>query len=246
MAHATVEQLTAGWRVARFPTKEEAIAFSVHDFIECAHAAISTRGLFKVALSGGSTPKAIYQQLSSEAYAHKIDWKKCLLFWSDERAVPPDHPESNYKMVMDAGFSTLPIPEAQIFRMEADHDLEVQAAAYNHLIREKVGEEGFDLMMLGMGEDGHTASLFPDTEALKVKKDFVAANYISQKEDWRMTLTYPCINQAHSIRLYVLGEKKWPTLTSIWKEGPQSASPVSWVGTPAHPALWITDIPSLK
>ncbi|MGE3953771.1 MAG: 6-phosphogluconolactonase [Parachlamydiales bacterium] len=240
MAKPSLTPINERWQLARLPSTHEAHLFAAQHFISCANRAIKERGLFTVALSGGSTPKAIYQLLATPDFHGKVDWNRVLLFWSDERAVPPDHPDSNYRMAMEAGLGKLPLLPEHIFRMHADTDLEVNAAAYDHLIQEKAGGQ-FDLMMLGMGEDGHTASLFPDTEALKVTTWSVVANYIPKFDAYRMTVTFPCINASRNIALYVLGESKRPMLTEILR-GPENRYPVQRVGTPHHPALWITDL----
>lgn len=144
------------------PGDEKAtLQFCIEHFIESANLAIDQQGYFAVALSGGSTPKNIFKGLVSEQYRNKIDWTKVLIFWSDERSVPPDDPESNYHMAMEAGFKKLPIKPDQIFRMKAEGDIEEEAKEYERLIQEKIPSKRFDLVMLGMGEDGHTASLFP-------------------------------------------------------------------------------------
>lgn len=208
------------------------IASAVQQFIDLAHQAIKERGQFTVALSGGSTPKAIYQTLSQKPKA--LDWGRVFLFWSDERSVPPDHPDSNYRMAMEH-LGKLPILEEHIFRMHAENDIEVNAAAYEHVIKAKT-DGIFDLVMLGMGEDGHTASLFPGTEALKITDRLVVPNYIPHLDSWRMTLTFPCINAARTICVYVLGEKKRARLKEVLAG--ENDFPISYVKNP-H---WVTDI----
>ena len=169
---------------------KETIRFCIEHFLAIGNQAIADRGSYAVALSGGSTPKAIFEGLCNPQHHTKIDWSKVLLFWSDERAVEPSHPDSNYLMAMEAGFKKLPIPKEHIFRMEAEHDIEANAARYEKLIEAKVPSRSFDLVMLGMGDDGHTASLFPQTHALQAEGKLVVANYIPQKKTWRMTLTF--------------------------------------------------------
>jgi|LakMenEpi03Aug12_release.lakeMendotaPanAssembly.Ray.scaffolds.fasta_scaffold01500_18 6-phosphogluconolactonase len=223
--------------------QETTLNFCIDHFLSVAEEAISRKGSFHVALSGGSTPKAIYEGLSQPPNRDKIDWKKVHLYWSDERCVPPYHPESNYHMAMEAGFSKLHIPAEQIHRMQAEGDVEEGALAYEHLIEAKVPEKSFDLLMLGMGSDGHTASLFPKTHGLHSEGRLVIANYIPQMETWRMSLTFECINEAHHIALYVLGKPK-AIMASRALEGPYIPDelPVQKVGTEKHKALWIMDI----
>ncbi len=222
------------------PDKTAAEAFSAAHWISCAKESITRRGYFNVALSGGSTPAAIYRILS-EKHADSIDWTKVRLFWSDERAVPPSDKESNYKMAMDAGLGSLSIPANQIFRMHAEEG-DKGAKDYEGLIRAHVHDLAFDLVMLGMGDDGHTASLFPHTKALNEFSTLTAMNYIPEKGVWRMTMTYPCINQARHIVLYVLGQNKAEMVEKVLN-GPSHplVYPVQKVGTPTHKAFWILD-----
>lgn len=218
---------------------EDTINFCIHHFISTANESIEKRGKFCVALSGGSTPKAIFQGLAN---LRKIDWSKVLIFWSDERSVPPTNPENNYLMAMESGLASLSIPPGNIFRMQAENDIENQAKEYEKLILSKVPEGIFDLVMLGMGEDGHTASLFPKTHALHTNQMLVAANYIPQKNTWRMTLTYDCINIARHIVIYVLGKNKASMLKTVLTSSYEPDNfPVQRVGTATHKALWIVD-----
>lgn len=215
----------------------EAIAFATEHWIHSAKQAIQQRGKFAVALSGGSTPKAIYQALSHEK---DLDWTKVFLFWSDERSVPPDHPDSNYKMAMES-FGKLPIPPHQIFRMKAEEHREQNAKDYEEKIRHHLGKHLFDLVMLGVGEDGHTASLFPNTEALHVEDRLVVPNYVEAHKTWRMTFTFPCINQSAKIAFYALGASKQTIIPQVLNAPIVSSYPASKIGTPEHPALWILD-----
>ncbi|MCP5507552.1 MAG: 6-phosphogluconolactonase [Chlamydiales bacterium] len=215
---------------------------SIH-FIECANIAIDDHGYFAVALSGGSTPKAIFHGLSSPAFRDQVDWSRVVLFWSDERCVPPDHSDSNYHMAMEAGFSTLPIPIENIFRMKGEDDPEESALKYEKIIADKLGGAPLDLVMLGMGSDGHTASLFPKTHGLHPAKDRLAiANYIPQLDTWRLTLTFRCINEADYIAIYVLGTQKAEMVKKVFNGTfDPDIYPVQNIGTARNHALWIMD-----
>jgi 6-phosphogluconolactonase len=213
--------------------QKSAIAFASEHWIHTAQRAIQQHGRFAVALSGGSTPAAIYQALAQET---TLDWSKIFLFWSDERAVPPDHPESNYRMAMNH-LKQLPIPTTQIFRMQAETDIERNALRYEEQMRHQLGKSPLDLVMLGVGEDGHTASLFPDTPALSIEDRLIAANYVPQLKTWRMTFTFPCINQASHIAIYALGPAKQNIVSQVLNAAIQSPFPASRVGTPQHKAL---------
>lgn len=218
------------------------LIYCVEHFIALSKQAMKDHGAFYAALSGGSTPKAIFEHLTSAPYDQMVEWNKVHLFWSDERAVPPDSPESNYHMAMQAGLAKMPIPKNQIHRMHAEDKIEENALGYEQQIAAVLKGRSFDLVMLGMGEDGHTASLFPHTEALKVQNRLAVANYIPDKKTWRMTFTYDCINQASHIAIYVLGASKKSTLAEVLLSTNQfERYPVQKVGTPAHRALWIAD-----
>ncbi|MGK5593868.1 MAG: 6-phosphogluconolactonase [Parachlamydiaceae bacterium] len=218
------------------------ILFSAHHFLGAAQKNIQQKGSFFVALSGGSTPKAIYQTVVQIDEAKRIDWSRVFIFFSDERAVPPQDSESNYHMAMTSGIEKLPIPPGNIFRMQAESDIESNAYQYEQQITKIIPSKRFDLVMLGMGEDGHTASLFPETHGLKTVGRLAIANYVPSKKSWRMTLTFECINAAKEITLYVVGHSKSKTVKEVL-EGPYLPNhyPVQQVGTVAHKALWILD-----
>jgi 6-phosphogluconolactonase len=225
----------------------ETVDFCVAHFIAIANASIKNQGYFAVALSGGSTPKVIFKSLSAHEYRHQIDWKKCWIFWSDERAVEPTDTESNYHMAMEAGLNEIGIPAEQVFRMVAETNIEKNAENYEHAIKKHIPSGRFDLVMLGMGDDGHTASLFPWTEGLQNTEHLVIANYITQKKVWRMSLTYKCINEAKHIAIYVLGANKAGMVKTVL-EGPYNPDelPIQRVGTAEHPATWIIDEAAAK
>lgn len=224
-------------RLLALPGDEQTtIAYAVEHWIHAAKRAIQQRGRFAVALSGGSTPKAIYAALSHTA---EIDWTKVFLFWSDERSVPSNHPDSNYHMAHQTGLLAH-VPPSQIFRMKADGDIEKNAREYEEIIHQTLDKHLFDLVMLGVGEDGHTASLFPDTAALDSTR-LVAANHIPQKDTWRMTLTFPCINNSHQTAIYALGANKELIVPKVLNSPIVSHYPASQIGTHEHKALWILD-----
>jgi len=213
--------------------------YAVEHFVALCRDAIQDHQAFYVALSGGSTPKAIYELVCQSPRKEEIEWEKVHLFWSDERTVPPDHPDSNFRMAMKAGFAQMDIPPVHIHRMEAETNIEKNAHAYEKTIRKVLDGRAFDLMMLGMGEDGHTASLFPNTEALKIKGRLAVANFVPEKNSWRMTLTFDAINSASHIVFYVMGAAKKEMLARVFST--PISLPCQKVGTIDNPALWITD-----
>ncbi len=220
---------------------EETLFFAVDHWIHTAKRSIQQRGRFAVALSGGSTPKAIYQKL----ILAPLDWSKVFLFWSDERAVTPENSDSNYKMAME-WFQKVPIPLHQIFRMKAELDLEKHAKEYEELIRKTLDSHLFDLIMLGVGEDGHTASLFPNTEALSAQNRLVVGNFLPHLKTHRMSLTFDCINNSHEIAIYALGPQKQDIIPKVLEAAINSHYPASRIGTPEHKALFILDQAAAK
>lgn len=222
--------------------RQETLHFSIEHFLTIAQESILLKDSFSVALSGGSTPKAIYEGLSSSTYKDRIDWKKVQFYWSDERCVPPYHPDSNYHMAMEFGLNKLHIPAENIHRMQAEGDVEEGALSYEQLITTKIPSESFDLIMLGMGNDGHTASLFPKTHGLKAMNRLVIANFVPQLDVWRMSMTFDCINAARHIAIYVIGKDKAQTVKKIFTTPyDPDVFPIQKVGTPEHKALWILD-----
>lgn len=191
---------------------------SLADFI-VAHAAdaIHTRGRFSFVLSGGSSPKKLFELLSSDEYKNKIDWPKVFFFFGDERNVPATHADSNYLMARKAMFEPLNIPADQIFRMNTDLAPVDAAADYQSKLNTffKGDKVAFDLVLLGLGDDAHTASLFPHTPVLHEKQKMVASCFIEKVNMDRITLTAPCINQAHAVAFLVFGASKAEAIKHI-------------------------------
>ena len=222
--------------------KPETIEYCAEQIIELACRSISEKGAFYIALSGGSTPSAIYALLASDKYKNSIDWQKVYLFWSDERAVPASSPESNFHMSMTSGLDKLPLNKSKIYRMVAEENIAANALKYETIIKQTVPGAQFDLVMLGVGEDGHTASLFPDTTALSSDQRLVVENFVPQKSSWRMTFTFQCINQAKLSIIYCLGASKAQIVQETLKVDLISENyPVTNVGVKTNKALWILD-----
>jgi 6-phosphogluconolactonase len=225
--------------------KEETLNYCLEHFIQTGRHAIADHDFFTVALSGGSTPLALFNLLALPENASRLDWAKIYLFWGDERSVPPTDPKSNYGNAMASGLKTLAIPSENIFRMRAEEDIARHAISYGKLIESKVPNLEFDLLTLGMGEDGHTASLFPGTEALNNQEDLVVANTVPQLDCTRMTFTYKLINNAKEICFYVIGDGKAERLHEVFHED-ACKLPSAQVGTEASPAHWIADTAAAK
>jgi 6-phosphogluconolactonase len=190
--------------------------------VEAAEAAVAARGRVRIAVSGGSTPKAAFSLLADPAqpWLKRMPWDKLELFWVDERCVPPDHPDSNYRMTREAMLDHVPLPAAQVHRMEGELEPETAATRYESLLRNHFRLEGaevprFDLVALGMGPDGHTASLFPHTAALHEMGRLAVANHVENKDAWRVTLTWPVINQGGSVFFLIGGADKAQVLDEV-------------------------------
>lgn len=192
-------------------------------FLEGARAAVSARGKARVAISGGNTPKEGFQLLASpaEPFLKAVPWGELELYWVDERCVPPDNVESNYRMTREALLDKVPLKPEQIFRIEGELQPEEAAARYESVIRSQFRLEGaqlprFDVLGLGMGDDGHTASLFPHTAALHELSRIAVANHVLQKNTWRVTLTWPVIVEAADIFFLIGGKDKAEPLREVF------------------------------
>jgi 6-phosphogluconolactonase len=203
-----------------WPTAAEMALASARMFAEKVEQAAARRGVARVAISGGATPQTTFKLLAAEPFASSVPWGKLQLFWVDERCVGPDDPESNYGVCRELLLSKVPIPAENVFRMEGELDPEVAASRYESTLRNVLKLEGaetpaFDLLILGMGPDGHTASLFPNTEGLNEMGRLVIANHVPQKDVWRISLTWMVINHAAEVVFEVEGESKTDVLAEV-------------------------------
>lgn len=191
------------------PDADSLIVAAAEHFVATARAAIARRGVFHVALAGGSTPKGLYQKLASSPYVEQLDWARVHLFFGDERCVPPTHDDSNFKMARQAMIDHVPIPAENVHRMPTESGEAAEVAVrYAQTIGTVMGDDPFDLVLLGLGPDGHIASLFPDTPALDVTDTLTTSLYVEKFDSWRVTLTYPVINAARQIIVFIAGEAK--------------------------------------
>lgn len=217
---------------------EDPVEFAKEFFLEAAKKAIESKGSFSVALSGGSTPKALYAKLKECSNA--IDWSKVKVFFSDERTVPPTDPDSNYHMAMTAGFEALPLKKDHIFRVVGEKDPAQGAKDYQAIIEKEVPEQSFDLILLGMGDDGHTASLFPGTKALKEISRLVVENEVPQKKTMRITFTYPLLKKAQNILFLATGAGKAEMVEKVLND-PNDSYPSGKVRSNHSKVLWVLD-----
>jgi 6-phosphogluconolactonase len=191
-------------------------------FVEMIGEAVAGKGRARIAISGGTTPKAAFELLADphQPWRSRMPWENLDLYWVDERAVPPGDADSNYRMTREALLDHVPLRPEQIHRMEGELDPEAAANRYEMELRNNFRLEGaeiprFDLIALGMGPDGHTASLFPRTAALHELNRLVVANLVPQKDAWRVTLTWPVINHANSVFFLIAGADKASVLSEV-------------------------------
>jgi 6-phosphogluconolactonase len=203
-----------------FPDPDRLARAVAEHFAARAAEAVAAGGRFTVALAGGSTPRAAYLLLATDAFARRIDWARVHVLWGDERCVPPDDPRSNYRMAREALLDRIPIPPGNIHRIHGEDDPPLAAAAYEWLLGDLLGgDRGLDLILLGMGDDGHTASLFPGQAAVREKARRVVADYVAAAAMWRITLTPVAINAARDVNFIVSGAGKAERLREVI-EGP--------------------------
>ena len=207
-----------------FQNIEELNNFAAQKFVEIGTEAIGKRGRFTVTLAGGSTPKLLYKLLSSDKLKDKIDWKKVFFFFGDERDVPPDSEESNFRMANENLLKPLQILEENIFRWQTEFENTSETAEkYEQTVEEffHLNENEFprfDLILLGMGADGHTASLFPFTCALQESEKIAVANTVENLKSTRLTLTFPVLNNGRNIIFLVSGEGKAQALKEVLED----------------------------
>ena len=196
------------------PDPDTLSSLAAEQIVTTAQAAITDHANFYIALAGGRTPQRLYEMLAQAAFADRIDWRRTHVFFSDERCVPPDHDDSNYKPAAKTLLSRVPIPTGQIYRMRGElADAHQAAREYAELLRERLpstpqGVPVLDLILLGLGQDGHIASLFPGTPILQERAKFTAAVHEEKLDSRRISLTLPVIEAARHVLMLVAGEAK--------------------------------------
>jgi 6-phosphogluconolactonase len=215
-------------------------------FVELCEQAVRERGRFRVALSGGSTPKRTFELLATEELARRVDWNHVDLFWGDERYVARDDPASNYRMTAEALVRHVPIPAANIHPVPTEiTPPEAAAAAYEAEIRKTLGDAesipSFDLVYLGLGTNGHTASLFPHTSALKESTRLVVADFVQEVNMWRLTMTAPLLNGGRTVAFLVAGQDKAQVLKDVMLGTRDPERLPAQLISPEGKLLWLTD-----
>lgn len=223
-------------------TTEELIEFVAQEIVDLARKSIESRGIFTIALAGGSTPRALYSLLATEPWSNRIDWNCTHIFFGDERAVEPESELSGYQMAQSTLLTKVPIPAENIHRMEGEREnLEEAAAAYQATLEKYFP---LDLILLGMGDDGHTASLFPHSPALAESTLLCTATPVATLEPYvrRLTLTFPAINAAKNVWLLVTGQGKAERLQQVFEgESELQSTPVTGVQPKNGELIWMLD-----
>ncbi len=217
--------------------------------VHLAAEAVAARGQVTIGLPGGSTPRTLFALLADSPWAKRIDWARVHVFWGDERCVPPDHPDSNYRLAHETLLRHVPVSTEQIHRIPAELLPAEAARAYERTLRDFFADDDlslpqprFDLLLLGLGDDGHTASLFPGTAALAETTRWVVENYVPRLDAWRITLTAPAINAAAHVIFLVSGAGKAPALRAVLR-GPRQPDvyPAQLIQPSAGHLRWLVD-----
>ncbi|MDX6711265.1 MAG: 6-phosphogluconolactonase [Blastocatellia bacterium] len=224
------------------------------EFTDLALKAVAERGVFAVALSGGSTPKVMYSLLADDVeFSSRLSWDRMHFFWGDERYVPSDNPESNFRMVHEALLSKVPVPVENVHRVKtelgaaADVAEDYQRVLEAYFGKKENGIPRFDLVLLGMGPDGHTASLFPGTTALAETERLVVANWVEKFQTYRITITLPVINNAAHVMFIVGGPDKAEMLRKvIGNQSESTAFPSQLVQPHDGELIWLVDRDAAK
>lgn len=227
-----------------YPNKEKLVVATTERMVDSIEQAIQQNGLCNIALSGGNTPGGVFSLLASNPYRDRVDWGRLHIFWGDERMVPPEHQDSNFRLVKETLLDRINMPDENVHRMRGEIAPEEAAAEYAELLRDhfKDSPPCFDLMLLGLGEDGHTASLFPGTDAVEECEKHVVAVFVPKLSAWRVTLTLPVLNAAREIFFLVSGKSKAEMVQCIMSnKQPTKKIPATMV-TPQNGDLrWMLD-----
>ncbi len=224
-----------------FQTKADLVKATVEIIAKTIHEADKNNRTCAIALSGGSTPKDVYNALAKK---QEINWQAVRLYWGDERMVPPDHADSNYRMTKEALLDHVAIPKENIFRIKGELSPEEAARNYEEILAQSFNSSPpvFDLVLLGLGDDGHTASLFPSTEILNETQRSAAEVFVPKFDAWRVSLTYPVLNHAKQILFLVAGKSKAEVVKQILENPkPQMHLPASVVSPVGGMLIWFLD-----
>lgn len=231
-------------RLLIYPNKTELVNAAAEMIVSTIAEAIHARGVCALALSGGSTPREVYEKLAQEDFRDRIDWHRVHWFWGDERMVAPEQEESNYRMTHEALLAHVPVPANNVHRIQGELAPQQAAAEYRAALASffQQKEKRFDLILLGLGEDGHTASLFPETTALHEATHDVTEVFVPKFGKWRVTLTLPIINRARKVAFLVAGKSKAEiTAGVLGLQQPNLKWPASLIQPDAGELHWLLD-----
>ena len=239
--------MTTSTEIRILTTPQELFSAAAEEVIHAATDAVAARGRFTIALSGGSTPKSLFNLLATNART-TLPWDKMFFFWGDERHVPPTDPDSNYRMADEAMLSKIPVKPENIFRIPAENpDAAAAADAYEKTLQKFFSLQPaqfprFDLILLGMGPDGHTASLFPGSAGLQEQSRLVIANWVEKFKTHRLSFTYPVLNAAATVAFLVSGTDKAPALHEVLEsDAPGDQYPAKFVHPTDGKLIWLID-----
>jgi 6-phosphogluconolactonase len=239
--------LSSSVEIRTLTTPQELFAAAAEEVVRAASEAVAERGRFTIVLSGGSTPKSLFNLLATNART-VLPWDRMFFFWGDERHVPPTDPDSNYKMAEETMLSKIPVPAGNVFRIAAENpDAAAAADTYEKTLQKFFALEPgqfprFDLILLGMGPDGHTASLFPGSAGLQEKSRLVIANWVEKFKTSRLTFTLPVLNAAACVTFLVSGTDKAPALHAVLEgDAPGEQYPSKLVRPVDGKLIWLID-----
>lgn len=239
--------MSSSFEIRKLTTPQELFSAAAEEVVRAAEEAVAARGRFTIALSGGSTPKGLFNLLATNARS-VLPWDRMFFFWGDERHVPPTDPDSNYRMADEAMLSKIPVAAGNVFRVPAENpDAAAAAEAYEQTLRKFFQLEPgqlprFDLILLGMGPDGHTASLFPGTAALQERSRLVVANWVEKLKASRLTFTLPVLNAARCVAFLVSGTDKADALKAVLEgNAPSEQYPSKLVRPSDGKLIWLVD-----
>jgi 6-phosphogluconolactonase len=220
-------------------------------FVTRAEESIKVRGRFRVALSGGHTPRRIYELLGSDAFQSRVDWEKVDFFWGDERYVGADDAQSNYRMTVEALLRHVPVSADNIHRVPTDIAPPSAAAGryeqdIRHCFHDLSSVPQFDLIYLGLGSNGHTASLFPHSPALREHSRLVVADFVSEESAWRITMTAVLLNRGRTVAFVVEGEQKANVMRDVLLGTPDPERLPAQLIAPEGTLLWLADEPAAR
>jgi 6-phosphogluconolactonase len=237
-------------QVRVYPTRSAAAHAAAAQFVATAEKAMNARGRITVALAGGNTPRDVYRLLATEEYASMVDWPNVSFFWGDERCVPFNDPENNASMARETLLNHVPVAPNNIYRVQSQLPPEEAAQNYEQTLRRYFSGRGtnlpnFDLVLLGIGAEGHTASLFPGSPLLNEQERWVGAVYVEKMKTWRISLTPIALNAASKVIFTVIGEEKAEAVKQILTDPKQpSLLPAQVIDPPDGQVLWIFDKPA--